>query len=67
MKKKLIALAISSVLAATCLVGCGGGGDDGADNGERITFWGITDQYTSSSYSQLVDAYNAGQGKIDGV
>ena len=67
MKKKLIALAISSVLAATCLVGCGGGGDDGAGNGERITFWGITDQYTSSSYSQLVDAYNAGQGKIDGV
>lgn len=67
MKKKLIALAISSVLAATFLVGCGGGGDDGAGNGERITFWGITDQYTSSSYSQLVDAYNAGQGKIDGV
>lgn len=67
MKKKLIALAISSVLAATCLAGCGGGGDDGAGNGERITFWGITDQYTSSSYSQLVDAYNAGQGKIDGV
>ena len=67
MKKKLIALAISSILAATCLVGCGGGGDDGAGNGERITFWGITDQYTSSSYSQLVDAYNAGQGKIDGV
>lgn len=67
MKKKLIALAISSVLAATCLAGCGGGGDDGAGNAERITFWGITDQYTSSSYSQLVDAYNAGQGKIDGV
>lgn len=38
MKKKLIALAISSVLAATCLAGCGGGGDDGAGNGERITF-----------------------------
>lgn len=67
MKKKLIALAISSVLAATCLAGCGGGGDDGAGNRERITFWGITDQYTSSGYSQLVDAYNAGQGKIDGV
>ena len=66
MKKKLFALAISSVFAAACLAGCGGGGDD-AGNAERITFWGITDQYTSSSYSQLVDAYNAGQGKIDGV
>ena len=67
MKKKFIALAVSSVLAATLFAGCGGGGDDGAGNAERITFWGITDQYTSSSYSQLVDAYNAGQGKIDGV
>ena len=51
MKKKLIALAISSVLAATCLAGCGGGGDEGAGHGERITFWGITDQYTSSGSS----------------
>ena len=64
MKKKLFALAISSVLAATCLDVCGGGGDD-AGNAERITVWGINDEYTACSYSQLVGAYNAGQGKID--
>ena len=66
MSKKLVALAVTVVLGATTvLAGCGGG--DGAGNRERITFWGITDQYTSSSYNDLVDAYNNGQGLIDGV
>lgn len=66
LNKKIAAVVLSSTLAVACIAGCTGGGDD-AGNGERITFWGITDQYTSSSYSALVDAYNEGQGKIDGV
>ena len=65
LNKKIAAVVLSSTLAAACIAGCAGGDDAG--NGERITFWGITDQYTSSSYSALVDAYNEGQGKIDGV
>ena len=66
MSKKLVALAVTVVLGATTvLAGCGGG--DGAGNRERITIWGITDQYTSSSYEALKDAYNNGQGLIDGV
>lgn len=66
-KVKKAAVVLSSLLAFTCLAGCGGNGDATDGDQERITFWGITDQYTSESYKQLVDAYNEGQGKIDGV
>ena len=66
-KVKKAAVVLSSLLAFTCLAGCGGNGDTPDGDQERITFWGITDQYTSESYKQLVDAYNEGQGKIDGV
>ena len=66
-KVKKAAVVLSSLLAFTCLAGCGGNGDTPDGDQERITFWGITDQYTSESYKQLVDAYNERQGKIDGV
>ena len=66
-KVKKAAVVLSSLLAFTLPCRCGGNGDTPDGDQERITFWGITDQYTSESYKQLVDAYNERQGKIDGV
>ena len=66
--RKLLVLSIvlSSVLTMT---GCGESGtSEPADSKvDRINFWSIGDQFSMTAYKNLVDYYNANQGKLDGV
>ncbi len=73
MKRKAWAKTVSKVLAATLLVGtmttltgCGGGSAGSGDR-EVVKFWASVNQYTTASMKELVDTYNEGQGKVDGV
>lgn len=72
MKNKFFRRSISAVLGVmvSCSAlmftsGCGGS----ADAGDRtvIKFWPTVNQYTTKSMKELVEKYNEGQGKIDGV
>jgi hypothetical protein len=65
MKIKSIILTLILLLTFT-LVSCDGD-DNGSNNGVRINFWSIGDQYSMQAYKALVDEYNATQGVIDGV
>ncbi len=66
LKSKIVALSLTAVLAAAGLAGCGNP-DGAAGNGERITFWYTADQFNADPYVEIVNTYNAGQGKTDGV
>lgn len=53
-------------LATACIVtasGCGGK----TGSGTKIRFWTTGDYVIQDAYKAVVDAYNKGQGKIDGV
>lgn len=67
--KKVLSLILGCAMSfciVTGLVGCGS--DDGPEAGQtRITFWGAVNQYDRDATQEMVDAYNAGQGKLDGV
>jgi ABC-type glycerol-3-phosphate transport system substrate-binding protein len=65
MKIKSIILTLILLFTFT-LVSCDGD-DNGSNNGVRINFWSIGDQYSMQAYKALVDEYNATQGVIDGV
>lgn len=72
MKKKSIlalvaAVALSIVIAATC-VGCGGGNGGTANGITKINFAAIRcDEYLGDPFRLAVKTYNEGQGKTDGV
>lgn len=64
MKKRILVSLLSCSIALTTLVGCGGTGD--SQKG-MIRFWGYGDHTSKQMYTAMVNAYNEGQGKIDGV
>lgn len=66
MKKKLfnvLSFSVATVIIVGLLAGCG----NEPSNGEVITFWGDTNQYTAAYYKSMCNEYNATQGKIDGI
>lgn len=72
MLKKSLRRNISALLCAalscgvlTLTAGCGG--SSGAGDRTVIKFWPSVNQYTTKSMKELVDNYNDGQGKTDGV
>lgn len=76
MKKKLLSLLLILVLvlvpiAATACNGGGGGNDPNNPGNDKSTgkirFWAYGDQTVKDAMSAMVDAYNNGQGKEDGV
>lgn len=65
-KKSIAVIALSGLIGIGCLAGCSNNNSVPADR-QKITFWGIPDQYNGNSFKEMVDAYNKGQGAIDGV
>ncbi len=65
MKKKILSILLVLMLAIVpfAAVGCK---DDDSEGG-TIRFWGYGDATAKEAYQAMVDAYNAGQGKTDGV
>lgn len=61
-RKKVVATMIAAILATMPLAGCGGD-----ENSTSLRFWGYGDINAQTAYKAMVDAYNAGQGKTDGV
>ena len=62
---KIMSAALLATTFVTGMTGCGGSGNSG--NREVIKFWASVNQYTTAAMKQVVDAYNDGQGKLDGV
>lgn len=75
MKRKSMEKIVSKVLVTTLLVGtmaatligCGGSGSKNAGDREVVKFWASVNQYTTAAMKEVVDTYNEGQGKLDGV
>lgn len=67
--KRALALAMVLLICFTTITGCGGNSSDAEADGSftTITFWGATTQYDVDQYSEIVESYNNGQGKIDKV
>ena len=65
MKKSVILTLLLMLVFA--LASCDGDDTSGSNNGVRINFWAIGDQFSMQAYKSLVDDYNANQGVIDGV
>lgn len=63
--KVLVAAMTLGTMAS--LTGCGGGSSADAGDREVVKFWASVNQYTTAATKELVDTYNEGQGKIDGV
>lgn len=74
MKRKSMEKIVSKVLVTTLLVGtmvatltgCGGSSSNAGDR-EVVKFWASVNQYTTAAMKEVVDTYNEGQGKLDGV
>ncbi len=62
---QILAVTLLSATAATAMTGCGGSKDSGGR--EVVKFWASVNQYTTASMKEVVDKYNEGQGKLDGV
>ena len=68
--KKILFKAVSALLAVCTAFACSacGGTTDGQTEGRTvIKFWPSTNQYTAKAVASLVEEYNDGQGKTDGV
>ena len=81
--RKLKSAFLTLAVLAGAIASCGGKQSGGASGGagestivdsrsqaattDRITFWAVTTSENTAAYKQIVDAYNNGQGKIDGV
>lgn len=63
MKKKVIGILLAVIFAVIPCIGCNGSAGDSS----TIRFWGYGDYNANKAYTAMVDAYNAGQGKRDGV
>lgn len=66
MKKRLFSFLLVLMLACVPIVATGCGGDKNDASG-KIRFWAYGDQTVKDAMTAMVDAYNAGQGKKDGV
>lgn len=74
MRRKSMEKIVSKVLVTTLLVGtmaatlmgCGGSSSNAGDR-EVVKFWASVNQYTTAAMKEVVDTYNEGQGKLDGV
>lgn len=66
MKKKILCVLLAVFLIAVPLSGCGGPGG-GVGGTTNLRFWGYGDQTVKDAMDAMVDAYNAGQGKTDGI
>ena len=68
--KKILFKAVSALLAVCTAFACSacGGTTGGQTEGRTvIKFWPSTNQYTAKAVASLVEEYNDGQGKTDGV
>ena len=65
MKKKILSIVLVMMLAIVPMVVSGCGPKDEGSN--TIRFWGYGDATAKEAYEAMVKAYNAGQGKTDGV
>lgn len=63
MRKKFLVSLLSLTFAVAPLAGCGAGGEQKG----MIRFWGYGDHTAKQMYTAMVEAYNKGQGKTDGV
>ena len=61
--KKALSLTLAGVLASLTLTGCGGT----AKNQTIITFYAGVSAEDGAAYKTMVETYNNGQGKTDGV
>ena len=66
MKKRLFSFLLVLMLACVPIVATGCAGKD-KDASGKIRFWAYGDQTVKDAMTAMVDAYNAGQGKKDGV
>lgn len=64
MKKKFVSILLAVMLAVVpfAVTGCKPDDDEAT-----LRFWGYGDQTAKDAYTAMVNAYNAGQGKTDGV
>lgn len=62
---KVLATVLCACMALGGLAACGGNPDT-ADR-TMIDFWTQSNSANAAAYKELVDTYNAGQGKTDGV
>ncbi|MBQ8685556.1 MAG: extracellular solute-binding protein [Clostridia bacterium] len=62
-KRRILSLALATLLVAPSMAGCAGGSTDS----ESLRFWGYGDATVKDAFNAMVDAYNNGQGKLDGV
>ena len=65
MKKKILSIVLVLMLAIVPMIVSGCGPKD--EGGNTIRFWGYGDATAKEAYTAMVNAYNAGQGKTDGV
>ena len=65
MRKKILSIVLVMMLAIVPMVVSGCGPKDEGSN--TIRFWGYGDATAKEAYEAMVKAYNAGQGKTDGV
>ena len=65
MKKKILSIVLVLMLAIVPMIVSGCGPKD--EGGNTIRFWGYGDATAKEAYTAMVEAYNAGQGKTDGV
>ena len=63
MRKKMISVALATILGVASLATACGESKDSSS----LRFWGYGDQTVKDAMSAMVDAYNEGQGKEDGV
>ena len=64
---KLATVILGAVLAGSMTVGLAGCGDGAPEGAEEITFWYEASLSNNRIYRDLIDTYNNGRGKEDGV